>query len=28
MAYCLRKMGAITVAGKKRNALLYVRTDG
>ena len=26
MAYCLRKMGAITPAGKQRNATLYVRS--
>ncbi len=25
MAYCLRKMGAITLVGKRRNALLYTR---
>ena len=26
MAYCLRKMGAITPVGKRRNAILYSRS--
>jgi hypothetical protein len=27
MAYCLRKMGAITAAGKRSRSILYVRSD-
>ncbi len=28
MAYCLRRMEAITLSGKRRNALLYSRPQG